>query len=181
MEYTAITCFPPYNDNVRFVLKKEGYNPLIILGLNPSTANEVKSDKTIDKIRGFIDRWKVNEKKNYDSFIMINLYPLRETDPSKLRAKFKDSDLHNKNLTVIESLLNEYPESEVLVSYGDSIDKITWMKECRDDVLKLLSMFPKLKLFQLGDLTGSKNPRHPSRLAYSTELKRFINPFENYN
>ena len=63
MEYTAITCFPPYNDNVRFVLKKEGYNPLIILGLNPSTANEVKSDKTIDKIRGFIDRWKVNEKK----------------------------------------------------------------------------------------------------------------------
>lgn len=67
------------DDKVRYVLKKQGHNPLFVLGVNPSTADDVKSDHTITRVCGFAERM------GFDSFIMINVYPLRATDIMNLR------------------------------------------------------------------------------------------------
>jgi len=44
IDYTGITCIPPNDKKLRYVLKKEGNNPLFIIGLNTSTADENKPD-----------------------------------------------------------------------------------------------------------------------------------------
>ena len=56
------------NDKARYVLRKDGERPLIVVGLNPSTANEAKADATMARVMG------IAERNGFDSFIMLNLY-----------------------------------------------------------------------------------------------------------
>ena len=44
------------DNSLRFVLGTKGLKPLIVLGLNPSTADDCKPDLTISKIIGFANR-----------------------------------------------------------------------------------------------------------------------------
>ena len=66
------------DDSVRFVLGKAGNKKLIVIGLNPNTANKKKSDTTATKVE------KVAYSNRFDGFLMINLYPQRGTDPKGL-------------------------------------------------------------------------------------------------
>lgn len=179
MEYDNIECISGNieGSKCRFILSKYGKNPLIVIGLNPSKADEMSSDATIRKIMGFIDTWQGDDTHDYDSFIMLNLYPVRETSPIELSKQLMNESIHKLNLKKIASVLSEYPSGDVLLCYGDSIEIVSWIKCCRDEILKLIATYPCLKLFSLGQLTIEGNPRHPSRLAYKTKLKCFNNPF----
>lgn len=64
------------DDTARFMLGEVGENPIICLGINPSTANDEKDDSTISKIR------KIASENNCDGWIMLNLYPQRATNPN---------------------------------------------------------------------------------------------------
>lgn len=180
MEYSDIYCKAEIIDgwDCRFMLRKEGTQPLIVIGLNPSTADEKTPDTTMRKIMGFIAYWNRNGFREFDSFIMLNLYPFRKTSPKELCEEHLFYPiLHNKNVETILSVLEVYPNAEVLLCYGDSIEMIPWMKKCRDAVLKLLTEYPNVSLYSLGELTKRENPRHPCRLAYRTALTPFDNPF----
>lgn len=181
MNYTNIKCI---NEKIegyecRLLLRKEGCNPLIVIGLNPSTADESTPDATMRKIMGFITNWNKSGDWNYDSFIMLNLYPQRETSPRELNKKSPaiNEVIHNRNMEMISTVLDNYPKVNLLLCYGDSIEIIPWMKKCRDEILKLLTQYPEVTIHCLGALTSKKNPRHPCRLAYKTELNLFQNPF----
>lgn len=181
MEYTDIQCVEETINgcDCRLLLRKEGGKPLIVVGLNPSTADETVTDATIRKIMGFITNWNQIGTRGYDSFIILNLYPLRETSPVVLDKMYSFSEIvHKRNMEIISSVLNENQEGDVLLCYGDSVDSVSWLKYCRDEILKLLASYTHLSLFSLGNLTNKKNPRHPCRLAYKTDLKKFHNPFK---
>ena len=64
------------DDTERFILGESGANPIICFGINPSTANDIKYDPTILKIR------KIASENNCDGWIMLNLYPQRATNPN---------------------------------------------------------------------------------------------------
>ena len=83
MNYNNIICKKEEIDGLscRLFLKKEGERPLIIIGLNPSTADEHSPDATMRKIMKFIEKWDERTSYHFDSFIMLNLYPLIETSP----------------------------------------------------------------------------------------------------
>ena len=182
MEYKNIKCLAEEVDGFkcRFYLKKDGENPLIIIGLNPSTADETTPDATIRKIMGFINQWNERSSYNFDGFIMLNLYPLRETSPQRLNAKYRfNIVLHERNMETISLILDTHPNASLLLCYGDSIESVAWLKECRDELLKLLVKYEDISLFTLGDMTVRKNPRHPCRLAYSTDLHPYHNPFKD--
>ena len=55
----------------RHVLASRCAKPLVVIGVNPSTADETYPDPTVRKVIGFA---KLN---NYDGFVMLNLQPLR--------------------------------------------------------------------------------------------------------
>lgn len=180
MEYKDIKCLAEDINSMkcRFYLKKEGNRPLIVVGLNPSTADETTPDATMRKIIGFINNWNDRFSYNFDGFIMLNLYPLRETSPVVLNRTHEFNPvLHARNMEVISMILETHPHAEILLCYGDSIETVRWLKDCRDEILELIANYEGCSLFTLGGLTNMKNPCHPCRLAYSTNLEPFDNPF----
>lgn len=150
----------------RFVLQKDGVNPLIVVGINPSTASETKSDATIRKVMGF------SERLGFDSFIMLNLYPFRSTDPSKLPSSI-DNELHNINIDKITQVISNVSNPTVLMAYGNNISKRDYLSRCLRDILKAISAFNP-NLVQLGELTKQGNPRHPLMQPYNTTIKSYI-------
>lgn len=181
MDYSGIQCVAENIDGLkcRFLLQKEGNNPLIVIGLNPSTADESTPDATMRKIIGFIKEWNERNLRDYDSFIMLNLYPLRETSPAELNKHHFNENLHARNLEIISYTLDEYSTSDILMCYGDAIEMVPWLKYCRDEILKILAKYSQHRLLCLGKLTQKGNPRHPCRLSYKTDLTGFDNPFAN--
>jgi len=94
------------------MLGEVGENPIICFGINPSTANDIKDDPTILKIR------KIASENNCDGWIMLNLYPQRAINPNDMHKK-ADNDLNKKNVNI---------ENEEYVYYVHSYFAKTDMK-----------------------------------------------------
>lgn len=73
----------------RFVLEQPGEKMLLVVGLNPSTADETHPDLTMHKVMGFA------EGGGYDGFAMLNLSSERATDKWSLSATL-DEPMHRK-------------------------------------------------------------------------------------
>lgn len=148
----------------RYVLGTKGENPLICFGVNPSTASPSKLDKTIQNVEFFA------KQAGYDSYIMLNLYPQRATDP-----KFLDNEksclADDKNFEAIKTLFDNYKELNILAAWGVTIEEEEYLKDCLKNIVQL-SMNYKCNWFSLGQ-TKNGHPRHPSRLSHSTEMLSF--------
>ena len=62
----------------RYVLGTRGANPLIVVGVNPSTAAPDALDPTLQSAE------RIAHSNGYDSFLMLNVYPQRATDPNDM-------------------------------------------------------------------------------------------------
>jgi hypothetical protein len=153
------------NNTARFSLGTSGSNPLFVIGLNPSTADDKKPDHTIQKVTTFA------RQAGFDSFIMLNLYPLRTTFPYNLPQQI-DPALHNENLDKIVSLLSKYSNPSILAAWGETIRIRTFFKTCLSDILKA-SISSNITWLKIGHLTASNHPRHPSRPGYKFGLTPF--------
>jgi hypothetical protein len=132
---------------------------VLFIGLNPSTADEITDDMTIKKCVGFAKQW------SYQGIYMLNLYSYRTAYPLQLLAA-TDPIGNPAN----DNVLGYYAPrvGKVVVCWGGvprSIrEHLQWIERIK--TVKDLITQP---LYCLG-LTQSGDPRHPSRLAYSTEL-----------
>ena len=152
-------------DGVRFSLVRKGKRMLYVFGVNPSTATDTKSDPTMRKVIRFA------ELNGFDGFAMMNLYPLRSTNPYAL-PKNIDKELHHQNLEKIKRIICSDEKPIVLLSFGNSICAAPYLKDCLRDIVSLLLPFgPQWK--QIGAPTKWGNPRHPSRAAYSLGIHDF--------
>lgn len=152
-------------DSVRYALIKEGKNMLYVFGINPSTATDTDSDPTMRRVVGFVDN------NGFDGFAMMNLYPLRSTDPNALPRNI-DFELHKKNLQKIKDIIGSNKNPNVLLAFGNTINVAPYLKDCLKDIVDLLQpLNPKWK--QIGEPTKMGNPRHPSRAAYSMGINDF--------
>ena len=149
------------DDTARFMLGEVGENPIICFGINPSTANDIKYDPTILKIR------KIASENNCDSWVMLNLYPQRATNPNDMHKK-ADNDLKIKNYKVIRSVFNIYPNALTLASWGNAIEKRKYLKDCLKEIL---AIDPDRKWVCRGKLTVRGNPRHQLYVPDNTKLQ----------
>lgn len=149
------------DDTERFILGESGANPIICFGINPSTANDIKYDPTILKIR------KIASENNCDSWVMLNLYPQRATNPNDMHKK-ADNDLKIKNYEVIRSVFNIYPNALTLASWGNAIEKRKYLKDCLNEILAIA---PDRKWVCRGKLTVKGNPRHQLYVPDNTKLQ----------
>ena len=165
MKY-APTIYVNNSDNsCRFALGNYGTNTLIVLGINPSTADDKTKDKTIGKVMGFV------EGNGYDSFIMINLYPQRTPHPADLHTSI-NLQISSRNIGVIADIFNKIDNPTVLAAWSDKIMIRKYLKDC---LVKIVDTSKKknIRWVKLGESTKSGHPRHPLYARYELELTDF--------
>lgn len=153
------------NNNLRFVLGIDGDNPLFVIGLNPSTADDKTPDRTINKIIGIANGAKL------DGFVMLNLYPQRATNPNDL-DKMLNEYYHKQNLEAIKEVSSNRKNITVLVAYGNLIQSRPYLKQCLKDIYLILKE-TNPKWVKTGELTKAGHPRHPLYVSYAKGLSPF--------
>lgn len=163
------------NDTIRYALVQESNRTLFVLGLNPSTADETKGDPTMKKVLGFA------RTNGHDGFVMLNVYPLRSTNPKNLPVEF-DNELHHNNLQIIKELITTYECCEVLMAFGDNIKERAYLLKCLKDIIDIIPQ--GVTYYQIGNLTQQGFPRHPLYEPYqmfqSFEIDRFMEMHYKY-
>ena len=113
------------------------------IGLNPSTADEVKNDPTVTRCIKYAQRW------GFAGMHMLNIFALRSTDPQALYVPGDPVGPENDRYLVEVCQQVE----QVVVAWG-----VHGAVQQRDRaVLSLLERFP---LWCLGTTKGG-HPRHP--------------------
>jgi hypothetical protein len=92
-----------------------GESPLICIGVNPSTAEPENLDNTMKSVE------RLAQCNGFDSWIMLNLYTQRATNPMHLHPE-ADHNLHMENLAHIEKLLSSKPISTIWAAWGTLIE-----------------------------------------------------------
>jgi hypothetical protein len=86
---------------------------LYVIGLNPSTATQEKSDTTVAKVE------EVARLNGYSGFAMLNLYPVRATDYNELPQIPEDTAIA-QNTAEIETLLGSSQKPTIWAAWGQS-------------------------------------------------------------
>lgn len=150
------------DDSVRYVLGQPGKCNLVIVGLNPSTATPLEPDLTITKVK------KIAELENLDGWIMINLYPARETKPKNLPQE-ADEKLISENLDKIAWLSKNVKIGKIYAAWGRNIEEHRYLIEQCQKITDIMSE----DLWYTKGLTKMGHPRHPSRIGYQEKMKKF--------
>jgi hypothetical protein len=145
------------NETSRFLIRTKGDNPLICLGLNPSTANKDESDSTINRVEEYANL------NNFDSIAMINLYPLRETFPDKL-PNAKDPSIFDENISIIKNLIDKYEVKKILMATGEDVSTRSYLIEALNKLIEYGE--EKGVEWVCAGKTAKGYPRHPSRGEY---------------
>lgn len=69
---------PDTYEEYRYLLGTVGTKPLVCIGINPSTAHPDHLDNTLKSVE------RIAYANGYDSFIMVNVYAQRATDPKDM-------------------------------------------------------------------------------------------------
>ena len=153
--------------NHRYVLSSEGAKPLVVIGVNPSTANESKLDATMRRVRGFA------EHNGYDGFVMINLYPQRATNFGAVPQQ-RNEELHQKNIEEIRAFFKGADELDVLAAWGNLAGERSYLRDCFRDIVSVLQEEGRRVAWkQIGILTQAGHPRHPLYARKDSTLEVF--------
>lgn len=151
------------DEHVRYSLTNKGDNTLIVFGINPSTADKNKPDPTMRRVMGFAERY------GFDSFVMLNVYPLRATNPAALPQEC-DAAIHTANIREIVSVVSSHPEASILLAYSGNINSRKYLRPCLRDIIDALKPYNP-KYFQIGTaLNRDGSPKHPLMAPYSSAM-----------
>lgn len=154
------------DNSARFVLGERGENPLVCIGVNPSTAKPGKLDPTLRQVRNRAKRM------GYDGWIMLNLYPQRATNPNDLHDKC-DTALRILNENHILGILRKYKSFTVWAAWGTLITKRQYLAHCLTDIAeRRISQF-SCNWITIGKRSKAGHPHHPLYLSKDAEVKPF--------
>ena len=100
-------------NKMRYALGSDKGKILYVIGVNPSVASASKLDPTVTNVKRFA------ELLGYDSFIMLNLYPQRATNPDNIHRRINRSE-HHKNLEIIDTLVKN--NSTIWAAWGNLVE-----------------------------------------------------------
>lgn len=132
----------------------EGHDGCAFIGLNPSTATELKDDPTMRKCKEFARRW------GYRYLWMVNCYALRSTDPKGLK---KVADPVGPANDAVLAVAGAHC-MQVVACWGKSATHLARGARVRREMLARGVMLHCLGL----NLDGS--PEHPLYIPYERPL-----------
>lgn len=156
---------PNFYSEYRYILGTRGENPLICIGINPSTAAPDDLDNTLKSVE------RIALGNGFDSFIMFNVYAQRATNPDAME-KTCNQLLHRENLTAFRYVLSISKKPAVWAAWGAIIEKRDYLADCVRDMVELGQSFGAT-WYCAGAITKKGHPHHPLYLRKDEKIKPF--------
>ena len=107
---------PNFYSEYRYILGTRGKNPLICIGINPSTARPDALDNTLKSVE------RIALGIGFDSFIMFNVYAQRATSPDDMEKVYNPL-LHKENLEAFRYVCSISDTPAIWAAWGAIIAK----------------------------------------------------------
>ena len=156
---------PNFYSEYRYILGTRGKNPLICIGINPSTAQPGDLDNTLKSVQ------RIAHGNGFDSFIMFNVYAQRATDPDAME-KTCNMQLHRENLEAFRYVLSIGENPTVWAAWGTIIEKRDYLKDCLKDMIAAGEEFGA-KWVCAGKCSKKGHPHHPLYLRKDEIIRPF--------
>ena len=156
---------PNFYSEYRYILGTRGKNPLICVGINPSTAKPDDLDNTLKSVQ------RIADGNGFDSFLMFNVYAQRATRPDDMEKKC-NLLLHEENMKAWRYLLSISEKPAVWAAWGAIIEKRKYLPECVADMLRISREYDA-EWFCAGAISKKGHPHHPLYLRKDEKLKPF--------
>lgn len=156
---------PNFYSEYRYILGTRGKNPLICIGINPSTAQPNDLDNTLKSVE------RIALHNGFDSFIMFNVYAQRATDPDAME-KTCNTLLHRENLAAFRYVLSISDKPAVWAAWGTIIEKRDYLPLCLQDMLAVGEELGAT-WYCAGSVSKKGHPHHPLYLRKDELLKPF--------
>lgn len=138
-----------------------GDGPFVVfLMFNPSTADAETDDPTIRKCIGFAQQW------GYGGISVVNLFALRSTDPREVgKVPFAEAVGVDNDEAILKVCGTA---GEIVLAWGCGQHMRNRLDRASKVIRLIRTHFPSLPINCLGRGKDGQ-PRHPSRLSYSTQ------------
>ena len=156
---------PNFYSEYRYILGTRGKNPLICIGINPSTAKPDALDNTLKSVE------RIALGNGFDSFLMFNVYAQRATSPDDME-KTCNLTLHKENLKAFEYVLSISQKPAIWAAWGAIIEKRKYLPDCVRDMVAVGQHYGA-SWYCAGAITKKGHPHHPLYLRKDEKLKCF--------
>ena len=156
---------PNFYSEYRYLLGTRGRNPLICIGINPSTARPDALDNTLKSVE------RIALGNGFDSFLMFNAYAQRATSPDDMEKVYNPA-LHRENLEAFRYILSISENPSVWAAWGAIIEKRAYLPDCVRDLVRAGEAFGA-SWYCAGAITKKGHPHHPLYLRKDEKLKPF--------
>ena len=156
---------PNFYSEYRYILGTRGKNPLICIGINPSTAEPGNLDNTLKSVE------RIALGNGFDSFIMFNVYAQRATNPDAMEKEC-NLTLHRENLEAFRYVLSISEKPAVWAAWGAIIEKRGYLADCVRDMVRVGQELGA-GWYCAGAVTKKGHPHHPLYLRKDEKLKSF--------
>ena len=147
---------PDFYTEYRYILGTRGQNPLICIGVNPSTAAPDDLDNTLKSVS------RIAAGNGYDSWIMFNVYAQRATRPEDMDRELNQA-LHRANMAAFEYILQNVAKGlrpAVWAAWGTIIEKRPYLPGCVRDMVALGRRY-NARWLCAGKRSAKGHPHHP--------------------
>ena len=149
----------------RYILGTKGKNPLICIGINPSTAEPDNLDNTLKSVE------RIAHGNGFDSFIMFNVYAQRATNPDAMERQC-NLTLHQENLKAFRYVLSISKTPTVWAAWGAIIEKRDYLADCVRDMVAVGQEYGA-NWCCAGAISKKGHPHHPLYLRKDEKIKPF--------
>jgi hypothetical protein len=159
---------PDFYTEYRYILGTRGKNPLICIGINPSTAEPDNLDNTLKSVE------RIANGNNYDSWIMFNVYAQRATRPDDMDKQL-NVPLHQANMAAFEYILQNVAEGNrpaIWAAWGTIIEKRKYLPDCVRDMVELGRKY-NAQWLCAGKRSAKGHPHHPLYLRKDEKTVEF--------
>ena len=156
---------PNFYSEYRYILGTRGKNPLICIGINPSTAKPDALDNTLKSVE------RIALGNGFDSFIMFNVYAQRATSPDDME-KTCNTALHRENLEAFRDVLSISERPAVWAAWGAIIEKRKYLPDCVRDMLRSGEEYGA-QWYCAGAITKKGHPHQPLYLRKDEKIRPF--------
>jgi hypothetical protein len=156
---------PNFYSEYRYILGTRGQNPLICIGINPSTAQPGALDNTLKSVE------RIALGNGFDSFIMFNVYAQRATRPDDMERSC-NLCLHRENMEAFRYVLSISDKPTVWAAWGAIIEKRSYLMDCLKDMVSI-GLEYEASWQCAGAISKKGHPHHPLYLRKDEKLRLF--------